>query len=73
MLAWDDEKIERVMERLQQTFFERFPIYADLEREIMPASLPNFYSALQLAEQTRVTLLSLLKDLRTRRSQAMTS
>jgi hypothetical protein len=70
ILTWSDDKIAVVANRLSQSFFDRFPTYAELKPILEVTQAPDVRYALQNAEQTREVLLHLL--LAIRRSRAGT-
>jgi|SRR5688572_24497146 len=67
ILRWPDEKIADVEKRLGQSFFERFPVYGDLQSVIESPEASDVSEALDNANQTRAVLLRLLSLIRSSR------
>lgn len=72
ILSWPDEKIEEVHRRVGESFFDRFPMYGDLETRITSADVPDLHATLDRAERTRITLRDLLSDLQRERAASIT-
>jgi len=70
ILRWPDEKIAAVETRLGQSFFERFPVYSDLQSVLGSPEASDVSEALDNADQTRVVLLRLLSLIRDARDRA---
>ena len=64
ILQWSDDKIAEVAGWLSKSFFEQFPVYAQLEWKIRPSVVPELHALLARAEKTRLTLLELLEEIR---------
>jgi hypothetical protein len=69
--TWSDEKIAAVETRLSQSFFDRFPAYAELKALFEVTDSSDVRRALENAERTREVLLNLLSAIR--RSRAGTN
>lgn len=72
ILSWPDEKVEDVHRRVSDTFFDRFPLYADLESRITSANAADLHATLDRAERTRITLRDLLSELQRERGRVGT-
>jgi hypothetical protein len=68
ILTWSDEKIATVEKRLSQSFFDRFPSYAELKPMLDVTDASDVRRALGKADRTREVLLQLV--LAIRRSRA---
>jgi hypothetical protein len=69
ILKWPDEKIAGVEARLAQTFFDRFPAYAELKPMLASSQANDVRTALQGTDQTREVLLHLLGVIRNDRNR----
>src|SRR5687768_6133923 len=47
ILKWPDEKIEEVLGRIDESFFDRFPIYAALESQITSSTVPDLHARME--------------------------
>ena len=63
ILKWSDEKITAIQARLTQSFFDRFPRYADLKPTLVSSQACDVRSALHSADQTRALLSHLLRKI----------
>jgi hypothetical protein len=64
ILTWPHEKIEDVLHRISMSFFDRFPIYADLRSQITPESVPGLHAAIERGDRVRSILQDLLGRVR---------
>jgi len=62
ILAWPDEKVEAVRRRLDESFYDRYPTYRDLQTA--SADRIALHEALERAERTRTILIQLIEQLR---------
>jgi hypothetical protein len=67
ILQWPDEKIQTVERRLQQSFLDRFTVYAELEPVLSSLDVPDVRDALFKADRTRAALQELLSAIRAAR------
>jgi hypothetical protein len=68
ILTWSDEKIAAVENRVSQSFFDRFPSYAELKPILEVTEASDVRRALQNAEKTREVLRHLLLAIRRARA-----
>ena len=73
ILKWPDEKIQAVERRLHESFFDRFPAYAELEPILASLGTPDVARTLRNADRTRAVLLELLSAIVISRSAASSS
>jgi hypothetical protein len=64
---WSDEKIANVERRLQDSFFDRHPEYAELVPILNSSVAPDVSGALEVADRTRHVLRELLSIIRRNR------
>jgi hypothetical protein len=57
------DKLEELRGRIRTSFFEEYPQYALLERQIIELETPDLYERLQLCEKIRSQLLQLFSVL----------
>ncbi|HYC61114.1 MAG TPA: hypothetical protein VEK79_16255 [Thermoanaerobaculia bacterium] len=68
LLTWPDDKIVHVLHRITASFFDRYPMYADLRSQITPENVPSLHAAIERGDQVRKIVAELLRHLRMERT-----
>ncbi len=63
ILKWQREKAEEAKEKLQSSFFEKYPEYKPLESMITESNTFDLFTSLALYEKMRTKLLRVLSHL----------
>jgi hypothetical protein len=61
ILKWPNEKTERVISEMQNTFFEKYKEYRDLQSLITAESCPDLFQILSVYESFRKHLVDILE------------
>lgn len=70
--GWPDEKINEVEQRIDASFFDRFPAHVSVREVIESDAVGSLRSALARADRTRAVLRDLLREMKVNRAGAAT-
>ena len=63
ILSWSAEKIDEAKNRLQISFFQKFPKFESLKSKISDTETPKLYNQMLIYELMRLTLIDILSEI----------
>lgn len=70
--GWPDEKIDEVEQRIDASFFDRFPAHESVREAIESDAMESLRDAIVRADRTRIVLRDLLREMKVNRAGAPT-